>query len=105
MNNIMTGLINAQSIKGKDLLLKDLLCEDNIDTCIITETWLSDNKEDTAWTQTTVLKNDQYKLHICNKKEEGWLVLVTKQGINTKALASRTLTSFEYTQEDNCQDN
>ena len=71
----MIGLINTQSIMGKDLLLKDLLCEDNIDACIITETWLRDNEEDTAWTQTTVLNNDNYKLHISNRKkkqERGW---------------------------------
>ena len=30
-NNITIRLINAQSIKGKDLLLKDVLCKDNID--------------------------------------------------------------------------
>ena len=64
----MIGLINAQSIKRKDLQLKDVLCEGNIDACFITETWLRDNEEDTAWTQTAVLNNDDYKLHISNRK-------------------------------------
>ena len=64
----MIGLINTQSIKEKDLLLKDVLCKENIHACIIKETWLRDNEEDTAWTQTTVLDNKNYKLHISNNK-------------------------------------
>ena len=98
-NNIMIGLINAQSIKGKDLLIKDVLCKDNIDACIILETWLRDNEEDTSWTQTTVLNNNDYKLQISDRKKNrrgGRLALVTKQAINTQALASGTLTSFKY---------
>ena len=47
--------------------------------------------------KTTVLNNNDYKLNISNrKKERVGLALVTKQAINFKVLASRTLTSFQY---------
>ena len=77
-NNIMIVLINAQSIKGKYLLSKDVLCKDNIDACIIIEMWLKDNEENTAWTETTLLNNNDFKLHISNRKNTGeredWLL-------------------------------
>ena len=46
---------------------------------------------------TTVLSSNDYKLHISNRKSRrgGGLALVTKQAINTKALASGTLMSFK----------
>ena len=47
----MIGLLNAQLIKGKDIMLKDVPCKDNIDVCIIVETWLRDNEDNIAWTQ------------------------------------------------------
>ena len=58
------------------------------------------NGNDTAWTQTIVLNNDNYELHISNRKSRRGvgLALVTKQGINTKALVLGALTSFEYAQ-------
>ena len=97
-NNVMIVLSNEQSIKGKDLLLKDLLCEYNIDACIIMNTWLRDNEEGTAWTQLskTIMSTSYTSPTV--KTVVGGLALVTKQGINITVLASGTLTSFEYAQ-------
>ena len=45
--NLSCGLVNVRSVKNKDIWLKQLLSEDQIDICILTETWL--NKNDMEW--------------------------------------------------------
>ena len=40
------ALINARSLRNKTAVFADLIVEQNIDVCVVTETWLKDN--DTA---------------------------------------------------------
>ena len=51
--NIM--LTNAQSIKSKELQLYKVIQEENIDLCVVSETWLSNNVEDDTWVKCSVL--------------------------------------------------
>ena len=54
--NIM--LTNVQSIKSKELQCYKVIKEENIDLCVVMETWLSDKIEDETWIKCTVLNND-----------------------------------------------
>ena len=42
-------LLNSQSIKNKDELIAEYLISNNIDACILTETWLTNNDNDKIW--------------------------------------------------------
>ena len=54
------SLLNAQSIKNKELLLHGQLIHHDVDICILTETWLSDSNLDRTWLQYTVLNKVPY---------------------------------------------
>ena len=53
--NLTLSLLDAQLIKNKELVLYGKLIHHNVDLCILTETWLSENVSDTTWLQCTVL--------------------------------------------------
>ena len=42
-------LINSQSIRNKDELIVEYLVSNNIDTCMLTETWLTNSDNDQIW--------------------------------------------------------
>ena len=44
--NLTLSLLNAQSIKNKDLVLYGQLIHHDVDLCILTETWMSKNDSD-----------------------------------------------------------
>ena len=41
--------IKAQSVRNKDILLTQEIVNNNIDVTLITDTWLKDTPQDTAW--------------------------------------------------------
>ena len=43
------AMVNAQSIRNKDILLTQEIAVNNINITLITETWLNDTPQDTAW--------------------------------------------------------
>ena len=47
--NLTMSLLNAQSIKNKELLLHGQLLHHDVDICILTETWLSHSDLDRTW--------------------------------------------------------
>ena len=78
--NIRTSTINTQSIRNKDMLLHNHLCDNDIDICITSETWLMDTRQDEAWIKMSTLENGGYNINIANRKERsgGSLALATK---------------------------
>ena len=58
--NLSCGLVNVRSVKNKDIWLKQLLSEDQIDICILTETWL--NKNDMEWIESCELNKDGFRM-------------------------------------------
>ena len=44
--NLTLSLLNAQSIRNKELVLHGQLIHHDVDICILTETWLSKNDSD-----------------------------------------------------------
>ena len=66
--NLTLSLLNAQSIKNKELLLHGQLTHHDVDICILTETWLSDNDSDRTWLQYTVLNKVPYQMFTSNRR-------------------------------------
>ena len=91
------ALINAQSLRSKELLLYDYIREDNIDICIVTETWIQNREEDKAWCDITALHNDNLMLHNINRemcRGEG-LALISKSNLTINNLEIDKPNSFE----------
>ena len=65
--NLTMSLLNAQSIKNKELLLHGQLIHHDVDICVLTETWLSDSDLDRTWLQYTVLNKVPYQMFTSNR--------------------------------------
>ena len=94
--NVM--LTNAQSIKFKELQVYKVIKEENIDLCVVTETWLSNNVEDDTWVKCLVLNNDNLKLANVNKinRKGGGIALVYCNHLKVRHLEDANRMSFEY---------
>ena len=65
-------LINAQSIKNKDILLAEYIHDINIDVCVVTETWLDKNSDEVnALISTCELTKHGYRLDAINRQTRG----------------------------------
>ena len=62
-------LINSQSIKNKDELIAEYLINNNIDACILTETWLTNNNNDKVWLECSEIGQNGYKINNINRKD------------------------------------
>ena len=71
--NLTLSLLNAQLIRNKELVLYGQLIHHDVDICILTETWLSENDSDITWLQYTVLNKVPYQMLSSNRtgKREG----------------------------------
>ena len=75
---------NVQSIKNKDLILHQHICDNEIDLCVLTETWLGNKQNDNTWKSCTPLNNDPFRISISNRTGQsgGGLALVYNKEIN-----------------------
>ena len=96
-DNMLIVLVNAQSLRSKDLLLYEYIKEDNIDICIVTETWIQNRKEDKAWCEISALNNDNLMLHNINREmcRGGGLALISKSNLTISNLEIDKPNSFE----------
>ena len=46
---IKLSTIHVQSVKNKDLILHQYICDNKIDLCILTEIWSTDRDTDKIW--------------------------------------------------------
>ena len=97
-SNTRFVLVNARSIKNKDLMLHQHLIEKEIDICIVTETWLVQTDIDKIWYESTVLNRNQFQLFPSNRQGQrgGGIALVTKTNITTKLLDEGQLNTFQF---------
>ena len=51
-------LINSQSFKNKDELITEYLTSNNIDACILTETWLTNSDYDKIWLECSEIRQN-----------------------------------------------
>ena len=72
--------------------------ENNIDLCVLTETWLSDTEADQLWLQYSALNNDGIKCFTVNRqgKRGGGLVLISKDGYKVVSLGAGQLQPFQF---------
>ena len=59
--DIKIATANVQSIKNKDLIVHQHICDSEIDLCVLTETWLGDKQNDIIWKSCTPLNNDLFR--------------------------------------------
>ena len=83
-SNTRLALVNARSIKNKDLMLHQQLIEKDIDIHIVTETWLGQTDINNIWYESTVLNMNQFQLFPSNRQGQwgGGIALVTKNKHN-----------------------
>ena len=62
------AVINAQSLRSIELLLYDYIRGDDIDICIVTETWIQNREDEKAWCDISALNNDNLMLHNINRE-------------------------------------
>ena len=96
-DNIQIALINAQSLRYKELLLYENIRENSIKMCIVTETWLQYRDEDKAWCDTSVFDNDTLVLHNINQETHrgGGIALITMSNLTITSLVIDKPSSFE----------
>ena len=90
--NLTLSLPNAQLIKNKQLTHHD------VDICILTETWLSDNGLDRTWLQYTVLNKIPYQMFTSNRtgRKGGGVALIAKSHLRVKQIGEGQLRSFQF---------
>ena len=72
--------------------------EFKIDTLIVTETWLKENKEDDQWTKSSELNTNGYQIQTINrinKRGEG-VALITKDEAKVTYQDTNIYTSFGH---------
>ena len=91
-------LINSQSIKSKDELIAEYLISNNIDACILTETWLTNSDNDTIWLEYSEMGQNGYKINNINRKDRkgGGLAIIYKNHLKVNIEKSGATQSFEY---------
>ena len=96
--NLMLSLLNAQSIKNKELLLHGQLIHHDVDICILTEMWLSENDLDRTWLQYTVLNKVPYQMFTSNRtgRKGVGVVLIAKSHLRVKQIGEGQLRSFQF---------
>ena len=95
----LSGLMaNCQSIRNKDLIVHEHLVANNLEFAILTETWLTDNLDDTVWCVTSPLQNCQFKLLTSNhnSRRGGGLAIVYKDGLEVDLIQEGELPSFHF---------
>ena len=64
--------LNAQSVKNKDTLIMDNIIENKVDTCVVTETWLTEHANiwvsNSEFEKTTILL--RWQIEIKGKEED-----------------------------------
>ena len=91
------GTINAHSIKNKDTFLAQEISTNNIDLTLITETWLNDTPQDTAWLYQSDLIQLVYAISIHNRLSRGGrIALLYKDSMKVKKIEAQHLPTIEY---------
>ena len=81
------GTINVQSIKNKDTFLAQEISTNNIDLTLLTETWLNDIPQDTAWLHQSDLIQSGYAISMHNRLSRGGrIALIYKDSMKVKKI-------------------
>ena len=79
------AMVNVQPIRNKDNLLTQEIATNNINITLITETWLNDTPQDTAWLHQSDLLQAGHAISTHNRPTRGvGLALLYKQDMKIK---------------------
>ena len=95
-SNIIFATCNIQSMRYKELQVSQLISDYSLDFLVLTETWLNSNHD--QWKDTTILNNNQLRLHMADWKEGrgGGLALIHKAHYPVQFIKSGNKPSFEH---------
>ena len=87
-----------QSIKNKQLILHQYLVENNINLCVLTETWLSDTEAAQVWLQCSSVNSDGFKCFTSYRQSRrgGGLALISRDRYKVVSLETGQLQSFQF---------
>ena len=91
------GTINVQLIRNKDTFLTQEISTNSIDITLITETWLNDTPQDTAWLHQSDLIQSGYAISTHNRQSRGGgIALLYKDSMKGKKIEAQHLHTIEY---------
>ena len=95
--NIIIATINSQSIRTKELQIRDIIQDHALDVLLVTETWLS--AKDKNWCSVTDLNKHDLCLHTHNRQwgRGSGLGLICKSHFKVKLFKKGDTPSFEFT--------
>ena len=95
-NKVNISTINARSVKSSEVIIKDHLVDNDIDICVISETWLKDC--DQAWIEGCELNKDGFRMQTANRKARtgGGLACIYRERYKVDQKMAGANTSFEY---------
>ena len=90
--------IIVQSVKNKDLILHQYICDNKIDLCILTETWLTDSDTDKIWIFCTSLNNRSLRMDTSNRtgQQGGGLALFYGNMLNVTKIDEANNSTFLF---------
>ena len=95
-NKIRCNLINIQSVGNKTNIIKSLICDQNLDICMMTETWLrKDISESSKIKEMTPKSYNFYHIPRDNKIGGGVGILI-KKTYTASIINQQVFRSFEY---------
>ena len=87
-----------QSVKNKDMILHQYICDNKIDLCILTETWLTDSDIDKVWISCTSLNNGNLRMDTSHRigQQGGGLALVSSNMLNVTKVDEENKRTFQF---------
>ena len=95
---IKLSTINVQSVKNKDMIIHQYVCDNKIDLCLLTETWLTDSDIDKVWISCTSLNNRSLRMDTSHRigQQVGGLALVISNILNVTKIDEENKRSFQF---------
>ena len=96
-NQLTISTLNVRSLKPKEDLIHHEITHNNIDCCLLTETWLSHSPADLAWIQSSAFNNRGLTMTPVNRQDRrgGGVALVTTNVCDQKLIKEFSITECE----------
>ena len=80
------------------MILHQYICDNKIDLCILTETWLTDSDIDRVWISCTSLNNGSLRMYTSHRigQQGGGLALVNNNMLNVTKVDEENKRSFQF---------
>ena len=94
-NEMRVTTVNARSLKSKIELIHDLVESKGIDILLVTETWLTDNEQDTIWIASSFMNKSPFRYQQISRSQRkgGGILLLSRFSI--EPICNANSPSFE----------